>query len=506
VTVVAIAAPHGLAVDAAREAVSAGGNAVDAALAAAAILAVVYPHQCSLGGDLTALLRRPDGSVEAILSLGAAPAAVDVAGLRARGTGMPHQGPDSVTVPGVVAGWAALAAGQARLGVASPLDRAAGIAADGVPMADGLRRAVGDQIDAVRADPGLRELLLRDGEPVAQLRQPALADTLAELAGDPGGFYHGALAQRLARGLGALGSPITAEDLAEHEALSDRPLVLDAAGVRWWAAPPPAQGATALAMLDPTLGADLYHRARAAHAARARLLGDPRGGPIDLAGLSRPRATATATGAPPAVAAAGDTVAICAVDDEGRSVSLIQSVFQTFGAGLLEPETGIVLHNRGGAFVLLADPVAHDRHPGRLGPGLRPPHTLCPMLAEGQGTRVALGCQGGRAQPLILAQVGPDAVSAGNALSPILHRPRWVLGDRDLGFEAETLLIEPGAAWPSPDGETAAVTAPGPDDRCGHVSVARCTGGVLDAAADPRADGRSVVVAGPDVDHPGMAG
>jgi gamma-glutamyltranspeptidase len=506
VTAVAIAAPHGLAVDAAREAVSAGGNAVDAALAAATILAVVYPHQCSLGGDLTALVRRPDGSVEAILSLGAAPAAVDVAGLRARGTGMPSRGPDSVTVPGVVAGWVALAGGEARLGLAAPLDRAATIAADGVALADGLLRAVRDRIDAVSADPGLRELLLSNGEPVHELRQPALAQTLSELAGDPGGFYDGALAQRLARGLGALGSPITAQDLADHEARSDRPLVLDAAWLRWWAAPPPAQGATALAMLDPTLEGDLYQRARAAHAAGARLLGDPRGGPIDVTGLRRPRPRVSPIDVPPAVPAAGDTVAVCAVDDEGRSVSLIQSVFQSFGAGLLEPTTGIVLHSRGAAFVLLVDPVAHDRHPGRLAPGLRPPHTLCPLLAEGQGTRVALGCQGGRAQPLILAQVGPDTVSADSALAPILGRPRWVLGDRDLGFDAEILLTKPSATSPSPEAGVAVVAALGPDDRCGHVSVARYTGGVLDAAADPRADGRAVVVAGPDVDHPGMAG
>src|SRR5262245_2647264 len=106
---VAIAAPHGRAVDAAAEAIGEGGNALDAALAAAAMLVVAYPHQCALGGDLSALVRDPDGAVTAVLSLGAAPAAVEVQALRVAGARMPRQGALAVTVPGIVAGWRELA-------------------------------------------------------------------------------------------------------------------------------------------------------------------------------------------------------------------------------------------------------------------------------------------------------------------------------------------------------------------------------------------------------------
>jgi gamma-glutamyltranspeptidase len=506
VSVVAVAAPHGLAVDAARDAVSAGGNALDAALAAAAVLAVVYPHQCSVGGDLSALHRRPDGSVEAVLSLGAAAAAVDVGALAARGSGMPSQGPDAVTVPGVVAGWAALADAGARLGLAPALERAAALAADGVEVAPGLARAIAARHDAVRADPGLSALLLHEDRPVVWLSQPALARTLSALADDPEQFYRGALGARLASGLGALGSRITADDLALHQAETPAALSLDTDHGRWWAAPPPAQGAVALALLDRERadafpgeepGDGLLDRARAAHAARSKLLGDPRGGPIDVAGLRHPAAVSRRQPTPRTGArASGDTVAVCAVDDEGRAVALIQSVYQTFGAGLLEPGTGIVLHNRGGAFVLLEDLAAHARHPGRLGPGLRPPHTLCPLLGEADGVQVALGCQGGRAQPLILAQVGPDTLVPDADLAEVLARPRWVIGDRDLGFADETLLAEPGGTPGGVDG-LAVVACEGPDDRCGHVSVARRVAGVLAAAADPRADGGAMVSAGP---------
>lgn len=485
---VAVAAPHGGAVDAAEAAVAAGGNAIDAALAAAAVLVVAYPHQCSLGGDLTALVRRPDGRVEALLSLGAAPRGIDVDGLRAAGAGMPGQGPQPVTVPGVVAGWIALAGLGARLGLTPPLRRAAALAAGGTPAVPGLLRAIEARREAVEADPGLRATMLPDGRPLGAgdaLLQPALAATLHELADDPGSFYRGPVAERLAAGLRALGSAIDADDLAAHEVERPEPLSAELAGVRWWAAPPPSQGATALALLDPEIPGDLLARARDAHDARRRLLGDPRGGPIDVAGMRRPApAHGPAVPAPPAT---GDTVAVTAVDEEGRSVVLIQSVFQTFGAGILEPTTGIVLHNRGATFVLDAE------HPAALGPGRRPPHTLCPLLGEGPGVRVALGCQGGRAQPLILAQVAAATADPGTDLRDALAVPRWVVGDRDLGFAAEAVLAEAGAAVPP--GSGLEVVAGGlHEDRCGHVQAARATAAGLEAAADPRADGRAAVV------------
>jgi gamma-glutamyltranspeptidase len=186
-------------------------------------------------------------------------------------------------------------------------------------------------------------------------------------------------------------------------------------------------------------------------------------------------------------------VAVTAVDRDGWSVSLIQSVFHSFGAGLLEPDTGILLHNRGAAFVLLTDPQEHASHAARLEPQLRPPHTLCPILAEAPGRRVAIGCQGGRSQPLILAQVARSAADPETELEHTLSAPRWVIGARDLGFIAETVLAEPGAVV-ARDSDLDVVVTSGQDDRCGHVQVARVVGPKLEAAADPRADGRAAVI------------
>jgi oxamate amidohydrolase len=498
---VAVAAPHRLAVDAAVEAVAEGGNALDAALAAAAILVVAYPHQCALGGDLTALVRDPDGEVTAVLSLGAAPAAVDVEALRALGERMPKGGPLAVTVPGIVAGWGELAGLGANLGLRAPLLRAAAAAADGVEVVPGLERAIAERLDVVLADPGLRAAFTDDGEPLAAgdtLRQPELAATLEKLAHDPSQMYSGEIGAAIVAFLQEGGSAMTTEDFAAHAAERPEPLTQTDGDVTWWAAPPPSQGATVMALLGET-DAPLA-RAQAAQGARTRLLGDPRGGEIDVEGLIHP-SVEPAGAAPPR--GAGDTVSITAVDDEGRSVALIQSNFQTFGAGLLEPRTGVVLHNRGSYFSLVPG------HPAEIAGGRRPPHTLCPLLGERAASadaaagaptvRAAIGCQGGSAQPLILSQIAAAAVDAEASLDAALGAPRWVVGDRELGYEAETVLAEPGAeAQLQP--ELAAAGAPplvmgaAREDRCGHVQIARVlAAGKLEAAADPRADGVGVV-------------
>ena len=516
-TLVAVAAPQELAVAAATEAVAEGGNAIDAALAAAALLVVAYPHQCALGGDLTALVRDPGGAVTAVLSLGAAPAGVDVEALRAQGERMPTRGALSVTVPGIVAGWRELAGLGATLGLRGPLLRAAAAAADGVEIVPGLGRAIVEHLDVLRVDPGLRGVFTDEGELLTAgdtLRQPALAATLETLAHDPSRMYSGEIGAALVAFLREGGSAMTPDDFAAHAAERPRPLTKTEGAVSWWVAPPPSQGATLMALLGPgavdltgaepsavDLTGDIggvgrpqavgpLARARAAQGARNRLLGDPRGGEIDVEGLLDPFAAA-AGDAPPR--GAGDTVAIAAVDDEGRSVALIQSNFYSFGSGMLEQRTGVLLHNRGSYFLLVPG------HPGEIGPGRRPPHTLCPLLAETGETRAAIGSQGGSAQPLILSQVAAAALDPDASLDDALARPRWVVGDRELGFEAETVLAEPGAeATLQPElaaaGAPPLATGTARDGRCGHVQIARSlAAGKLEAASDPRADGTAVV-------------
>ncbi|MFI5838177.1 gamma-glutamyltransferase [Catenuloplanes sp. NPDC051500] len=511
---VAVAAPHPAAVDAARAVVAAGGNAFDAALAAAAALTVAYPHQCSAGGDLVAIVRPAGGEARAVLSIGAAAANVDIPALRAAGERMPFGGPQTVTVPGVVAGWASIASLGASMPLAALLAPAIGLAENGVPVSPGLHRAVLGRLDGVRADPGLSALLLdpETGSPVTTLMQPALAETLRLIGANWRAFYKGHLAHRLADGLAALGSPLTAADLAAHQAEVTTPLTTTVGEVTWSAAPPPVQGATFLAIVGAASGtgaaagaedgaaagaeggaAALLTEARRAQVARDALLGDPRTGPVDLDGLLL-RTPGAFAGVDTGPKPAGDTVAVTAVDEQGNAVTLIQSVFQSFGSGLLEPGTGLVLHNRGSSFSL--DPA----HPARIAPGVRPPHTLCPTLATtADGGIAALGCQGGRSQAWILAQVAPSVLDSDD-LAALLARPRWIIGAREIGRDVPTLLLEPG----TPDVDALTRTAEaldlvvestaGPHDDAGHIQVARLTAGALASASDPRADGLAAVL------------
>ena len=431
---------------------------------------------------------------------------------------MPAGGPDTVTVPGVVAGWAALADFGARLDLARILAPAIELARGGVAVSSGLARATRARLDVVRADPGLSALVLdARAEPLPEgtlICQPALARTLTTVAADWRSFYSGELAGRLVDALVGFGSSLSRSDFADHRAESPPPLQLSVDGVTWSAAPPPSQGAAFLAVLDSAalgldLGASVLDPGQrvaavlaAAHSAELRrdvLLGDPRSGPIDVAALlgsadgsARPSVHTLPTGPKPA----GDTVAVTVVADDGSAVSLIQSVFQSFGSGLLDPDTGVVFHNRGSAFSL--DPT----HPGRVRPGARPPHTLCPVLGVGRNTVLALGCQGGRAQPWILSQVAGDAIDVPN-LTALLARPRWVIGSRELGRSRPTLMLEPGT--PEADVLISSARAFGMEvvetlgfhDDAGHVQVARFGPGGLDAASDPRADGESIVVPTP---------
>ncbi|XVV10764.1 gamma-glutamyltransferase [Actinoplanes sp. CA-131856] len=509
---VALAAPHPGAAGAAR---TINGNAFDAALAAAAALTVAYPHQCSIGGDLVAIVRPAGQPPRAVLSIGAAAAATDVDALRAAGDRMPTAGPQTVTVPGVVAGWAAVAALGATRPLRELLAPAIAMAASGVAVSPGLRRAAEAGLDVIRADPGLTALLL-DGDgrrhPVAgrgsgqvdgvrdHLVQPALARTLTLIAEDWRSFYD---RPPLLQGLRDVGSSLDAGDFAAHRAEVIDPLSREVDGVRWSAPPPPAQGATFLELVGSK---DLVAEAWKARATRDAKLGDPRTESTKGAesaegteggkgaegreggeGAESDSRTAAATRrSEVSEKATGDTVAVTAVDSDGNAVTLIQSVFFSFGAGFLDPSTGVVLHNRGSSFSL--DPA----HPGRIQGGSRPPHTLCPTIGVTKDGVIALGCQGGRSQPWILAQVAADVVDAGD-LDALVARPRWVIGAGEIGRSSPTLLLEPGLP-PAEPGDYAVETTSGPHDDAGHVQVARLRGDVLDAGSDPRADGMAVVL------------
>jgi len=489
----AVASPHVLATEAAEAAVRRGGNAIDAALAAAATLTVVYPHNTALGGDLIALVRTPDGAIMCVNASGPAPRAASREAVAERhGGAMPVTGPDTITVPGMIAGWAALRDYGAALPWAAQFEAAIEHAAS-TPVVPGLAHAIAESADLIDADPGLRAVFggLRAGDP---LRQPALRRTLTRLAADgPMEFYRGELGARLVAGLD---SPVTTADLAAYAVERCAPLSRPYRGLDVHTSPPNSQGLlllqALLAEVAEPLGAGAGRLTEAfvrGIADRERHLADPRFAAVDVESLldpARPTTAGLPTGTP-----SGDTVAIVTADTEGYAVSLIQSLFHGFGSGILEPETGILLHNRGSFFSLdLASPNV-------LAPGKRPAHTLMPVLVTAQGRPAYVtGVMGGKAQPQINAQVLMRLLD-GATPAEAVAAPRFIVGGLDRDDPTHVLLVEPGldpaAATALAATRLRQVTLPEGSGSAGHAQAIR-VGEVLEAGSDPRSDGRAAVV------------
>ena len=514
----AIATPHHLATQAGRRAFDAGGNAIDAAVAAATVLAVVYPHMCALSGDAQALLALPGGSVRALSGSGAAARAASAAALSATHAVMPVHGVHPITVPGLVAAWGDLHAAGGRLPWSSLFVEAIALAERGTPVAVTLGRDLQALQERLGRDPGLRGVFFdHDGRVLSTgetLRQPALAASLVILAGQGArAFYEGELAATFVHGLQALGSPLDMQDLARHRSEWLPPLAGPFGPWEVLTTPPVSQGhvllqlLSALRMLDmeraDPLGPAATCLARlcalTAHE-RDATLADPRHVRQDvdawLSAATIERLVAHAMdmdrplpSAPPRPRPDGDRVAIVAQDTEGYAVTLIQSVFHSFGAGVLEPATGIVCHNRGAAFTL-------DDGPARLVGGQRPPSTLTASMLRREGTvTAALGAMGGRGQPQILAQL-LMRLAAGQSPSDALAAPRWVVGN--YGQADEVVVLAEGAV---PDQCREALAAAGlplvigahHDDRAGHAQfVRRASTGQVESATDPRADGAPI--------------
>jgi gamma-glutamyltranspeptidase len=515
----AVATPHHLATRAGERALGEGGTAVDACIAAAAVLAVVYPHMCALGGDVQALLARPDGSVQALNGSGAAARKATAAALAPAHSSMPIHGVHPITVPGLVAAWGDLHAAGGRLPWSSLFRDALAFAEDGVPVAAALGRDLAALYPRLSLDTGMRRVFFNaDGQPLAagqMLRQPALAASLRSIAeGGARRMYEGALAVRLVAGLRRLGSALDIEDFAAHRSEWLAPLTGHFADLEILTAPPLSQGYVLLQLLasvqklglgatDP-LGSNAAVLARLCFLTaqgRDGKLGDPRHVVQDveqwlsdesiqeLADIAADRSQPL-TPASPQPRPDGDTVAIVAMDSDGVAVSLIQSIFHAFGSGILEPDTGIICHNRGAAFTLTPGPA-------QLVGGRRPPSTLTPALVmRGGRVEAAVGAMGGKSQPQILLQLLLRLV-AGTAPAEAVAVPRWVVGE--FGARDESVVLVEGAVSQSTRSVLSGAGLPlatggQRDDRAGHAQIVRhASAGCWESATDPRGDGR-----GPD--------
>ncbi len=508
--------PHHLASQAGLSVLKEGGGAVEAAVAVAATLAVVYPHMNSLGGDSFWVVTRPGHEPVYVDACGRAGAGVNLALYRDQGlSAVPWRGPLAAnTVAGTLSGWAAaLAAAPSRLPLARLVEQAIGHARDGVVMTESFSDTLGAKRAELEGAPGFADLYLPGGavpQPGTVLRQPALATTLERLAGDGlGDFYRGGLARDVAADLAAAGSPITLADLEAHRSETTVPLRLLLADATLYNSRPPTQGLASLMILGlfdrlglkEAEGFDYLHNiveaTKQAFLVRDRYVGDPAYMTIDPQALLDDEAEFDRMAARidpkralpwPQPPSAGDTVWFGAIDSEGCAVSAIQSTYFEFGSGVVSPSTGIVFQNRGASFRIAEDGW------NALKPGRKPFHTLNPALAQfDDGRTMVYGAMGGEGQPQSQSAIFTRYARFGQTLQQALTAPRWLLG-RTWGEESVTLKLEdrfdPAVVQALRNaGHNVELLAPFTATMGHGGALVRHADGTFEGAADPRSDG-----------------
>jgi len=502
-----------------------GGNALDAAIAAAATIAVVYPHMNGIGGDNVWLIYdAARGALRGLNAAGRAAAAADREGYLARfGPAIPVRGGvAALTVPGTVSGWAA-AHGYSRDVMGSRvkwdelLADAVRHAREGIAVSAGQRRVTAAAADlfSSAADADVRRSLWPIYHPdrlgTERFVQADLATTLAHVASDGAEeFYRGALARRLAEAASRAGSPLAAADLAEHRADWVEPLRLRYREGEAVSLPPPTQGFAALAILALLEGFDVaslddtdhVHLAveatKLALEDRDRYLADPTVVDVPVARcldpdrVARRRALISRRAARPVDGrpADGDTIAIVTADAAGNAVSMIQSLYHEFGSGVVAGDTGVLLQNRGAYFSL--DP----RHPNHLAPRKRTAHTLIPsMYLVGGRPRLVYGTMGGDGQPQTQAALVTRVVDRGLGPQSAIEAPRWLFG-RTWGETSRGLRIEsrfdPGVAEALRRRGHDVQVVEAWSDLMGHAHLIRLDDRGLSGGSDPRADGAAL--------------
>jgi gamma-glutamyltranspeptidase/glutathione hydrolase len=471
----AIATSQPLATAAGLRVLQSGGNAIDAAVTAAAVLAVVEPTMNGAGGDLFAIVYdAKTRKVHGLNASGRAPAAATVEEFKKRGLQkIPLRGELSVSVPGVVDGWSELLAKHGTRTMAQALEPAIKYARDGYAVSE----IIADQWKSVESMLGRDEkaaaVFLPGGKAPAPgdvFRNPALAASLELIAkGGRDAFYKGPIAKAIADEMRRRKGLITEQDLADHHADWVDPLSTTYRGYQVLELPPNTQGVAALEMLNIMEGFDLkalghnsaaylhtmVEAKRIAFADRGAWLGDLSSTPPkaiermlskDYAAARRKEINAdkaaadykaltidgrtTPDGGDDPIGR-GDTIYLTAADAEGNVISLIQSLYETFGSGIVAGDTGIVLHNRANLFSLTPG------HPNQIAPGKRPFHTLIPAMVLKDGAPwVSFGVMGGDMQAQGHAQVLANLIDFGMNIQEAGEAPRFRHSENGLALES----------------------------------------------------------------------
>lgn len=427
----AIATSQPLATSAGLEIMRAGGNAVDAAVAAAAVLNLTEPHMTGIGGDMFAILwSAEEERLVGLNSAGPSGSLMTREELIRRGhDDIPGSGPESVTMPGALAGWAALIEEYGNLTLSEVLQPVIRLAEEGFPVSPIIASDWARQVDKLSRDEGATGTFLVDGERSPKAGEwftnPELASTFRQIADEgPSAFYGGGLGRRLVDGLQELGGFLTYDDLTKVRTEWVEPVGVPYGDYRLYELPPPGQGVAALQMLRFLDGFDLesmghnsaeylHHLIEAKKVAYADLAGhiaDPDYMRISVHDLLTDEYigarkalidpnTAAERVEPGEAFTESETIYLAVADAEGNMVSFINSVYGYFGSGVSVPGTGFILQNRGAGFTL------EEGHPNTVAAGKRPFHTLVPAFAtrlNSQGEEepwMAFGVMGGGMQP-----------------------------------------------------------------------------------------------------------
>ncbi len=501
------ATSHPLATLAAVDTLRAGGNAVDAAVAAAATLCVVEPQMTGIGGDCFCLVSRPDKPVWGYNGCGRAGAKASAEALRTQGLDEIGNSIHAVTVPGAVEAWEQILKAHGRFGLDRALAPAIKYAEGGFPVAARVAWDWGQDAGYLASRAGTAKHYLFDGKAPKEgdvVRFPALAATLKTIAAKGArAFYEGEIAADMVATIAADGSFLTMEDFANHRGEAVTPISTNYRGLDLLEIPPNAQGLTALAMLnilenfdlaalDP-VGPERFHlvleAARLGFALRDSHIAEPsfmrvkvpdlldKGFAKKLADLIEMDKRSKLPSAP---TPGTDTVYLTVVDRDRMAVSFINTLFSHFGAGICTEKTGIVLTNRGACFTLEAG------HPNEFGASKRPLHTIIPALAMKNGRcDMSFGVMGADYQPMGHVQIVINMLDYGMDVQQAIDSPRFF-------FRGDVTDVETGTPAATIEGLRRrghnVLTAPTPWGGAQIIKI-DWDRGVLIAGSDPRKDG-----------------